>query len=626
MPEYLAPGVYIEEIPFRGKAIEGVSTSTAGFVGPARFGPIGSTPGVITSLRDFERVYGDGGQLAFADAGQMHNYLWHAVRAFFAEGGRRLYVVRTFRSRGREDEGVAGCNVPAEGDIAALGIRARFPGAAGNFLVRFTVRLGANILGGATGAATVDGLQENDTVWIRRTSSQPSAAAVSGELFVATREQSEPTWRFGKSKVRTPADLLLNALGTSATPLVPLDPDGGDQLRRVAVALRVLLNDGSMLAWDNLSPDPARLFPSASASQSMGGTSPLVITPEDGVTEGLDVLNALFAAKPSLRAALDDTDSTESDRSIDVMLSGGNDGMRPTPDDFQGGQDLEAGTRTGLRAFEDIDEISIVAAPGSTFGSPAGHAEDASGIAKQLIAHAELMRYRIAVLDSGEGPGTSAVRNLRAGFDSTFAALYYPWVRSRDPITGQDIALPPSGFVAGIYARSDIEKGVSKAPANQAVNSASGLEVLLNDMQQEPLNREGINCLRSFEGRGVLVWGARTLSSDPEWKYVSLRRYCAYVEHSIDCGMPWTVFEPNGEALWAAVRRNIEDFLRNEWRNGALPGAKPEAAFFVRCDRSTMTQSDLDSGRLVCLVGMATLRPAESVIVRIGRWTADRKG
>ena len=215
---------------------------------------------------------------------------------------------------------------------------------------------------------------------------------------------------------------------------------------------------------------------------------------------------------------------------------------------------------------------------------------------------------------------------MRGKFDSRSAALYYPWIRTRDPVTGQDIDLPPSGFIAGVYARNDIEKGVSKAPANQVVNLAIGLETLLSDTQQDALNPEGINCLRIFVGRGVFVWGARTISSDPEWKYVGIRRYFAYLEHSIDRGTQWTVFESNGEALWSTVQRNIEDFLLNEWRTGALTGHKPEMAFFVRCDRSTMTQNDLDNGRLVCLIGVAPLRPAEFVIVRIGLWTADRNG
>jgi phage tail sheath protein FI len=157
------------------------------------------------------------------------------------------------------------------------------------------------------------------------------------------------------------------------------------------------------------------------------------------------------------------------------------------------------------------------------------------------------------------------------------------------------------------------------------VNGAIGFETLLNKAQQEVLNPEGINCFRFFEGRGFRLWGARTISSDPEWKYVNLRRYFAYLEHSIDKGTQWAVFEPNGELLWGNVRRTIEDFLLNEWTMGALLGDKPERAYFVKCDRSTMTQNDLDNGRLVCLIGVAPLRPAEFVIFRIGQWTADRK-
>jgi phage tail sheath protein FI len=587
VPEYLYPGVYVEEVSFRGKPIEGVSTSTAGFVGPARFGPIGMKPCVITNLQEFERIYGDGGQLVFADSGQMHNYLWHAVRAFFAEGGRRLHIARAFLPRGNDDDGVASCNVPADGGTAALGIRALFPGAAGNFLVRFTVRLGANILSGAAGQAIVDGLQENDTVWIGRASSDA------------------PT-----------------VLGIGATSLAALDSAHGEQLRVVDVAVSVLLNDGSTRVWDHVPPDPARLLAVIGTGQT---ALPLTIMPGDGVTDGLDVLNALFTAKPSLRAALDDPHSTESDRSVDVLLSGGNDGARPTSDVFRGNQDLPASTKTGLQAFEDVEEISIVGAPGATFGYRDGYKEEADRIVDHLIAHAERMRYRIAVLDSGDGLDITEVRGMRARLDSRSAALYYPWVRTRDPITGQDIDLPPSGFVAGVYARNDIEKGVSKAPANQVVNLGIGLETLLTDTQQEALNLEGINSLRTFVGRGVLVWGARTISSDPEWKYVGIRRYFAYLEHSIDRGTQWTVFEPNGEVLWAKVQRNIEDFLLNEWRSGALMGDKPERAFFVRCDRSTMTQIDLDNGQLVCLIGVAQVRPAEFVILRIGQWTADRR-
>jgi phage tail sheath protein FI len=178
--------------------------------------------------------------------------------------------------------------------------------------------------------------------------------------------------------------------------------------------------------------------------------------------------------------------------------------------------------------------------------------------------------------------------------------------------------------VAGIYARNDAEKAVFKAPANEVVRGAIGFELLLNKAQQDILNPEGVNCFRFFEGRGFRLWGARTISSDPEWKYISVRRYFAYLERSIDKGTQFVVFENNSESLWAIVTRTVEDFLFNEWRSGALLGTKPEEAFFVRCDRSTMTQNDLDNGRLICLIGVAVVKPAEFVIFRIGQWTADR--
>ena len=217
------------------------------------------------------------------------------------------------------------------------------------------------------------------------------------------------------------------------------------------------------------------------------------------------------------------------------------------------------------------------------------------------------------------------MRAFRALYDSSHAAFYYPWVRVMDPLTGQENVYPRSGFVAGIYARNDVERAVYKAPANEVVRLALGFETMVTKGQQEVLNPEGVNCFRFFEGRGMRLWGARTMSSDPEWKYVNVRRYFCYLERSIDRGTQWAVFEPNGERLWANVRRTVEDFLLNEWQNGALLGDKPERAYFVKCDRSTMTQNDLDNGRLVCLVGVAALKPAEFVIFRIGQWTADRK-
>jgi uncharacterized protein len=189
----------------------------------------------------------------------------------------------------------------------------------------------------------------------------------------------------------------------------------------------------------------------------------------------------------------------------------------------------------------------------------------------------------------------------------------------------REIALPPSGFVCGIYARNDVARGVHKAPANEVVRSALRFEIDVNFGQQGMLNPMGVNCLRLLSGRGYRVWGARLISSDPEWKYVSDRRYMTYLEASIDRGTQWAVFEPNGERLWANVRQTVADFLYNEWVNGRLLGKTQEEAFFVRCDRSTMTQNDIDNGRLVCLIGVAIIKPAEFVIFRIGQKTADAR-
>ncbi len=179
--------------------------------------------------------------------------------------------------------------------------------------------------------------------------------------------------------------------------------------------------------------------------------------------------------------------------------------------------------------------------------------------------------------------------------------------------------------MAGVYARNDLERAVYKAPADVGLRGATGLEKSLDKAEQELLNPAGINCLRFLEGRGCRLWGARTISAGPVWKYVNLRRYFDYPERATARGTQWVVFEPNDVPLWAVVRRAIEDFLFNEWRSGALLGARPQEAFFVRCDRTTMSQSDLDAGRLVCMVGVAPLKPAEFVVFTIGQWTADHK-
>jgi hypothetical protein len=165
---------------------------------------------------------------------------------------------------------------------------------------------------------------------------------------------------------------------------------------------------------------------------------------------------------------------------------------------------------------------------------------------------------------------------------------------------------------------------VWRAPANEAVNGAADLQAAIDSHGQERLSAQGINSIRSFPARGILLWGARTTSQDPQWKYVNVRRYFIYLEQSIHDGLQWVVFEPNGAALWKSVRQTVTNFLLNNWRSGALMGTKPEEAFYVRCDAGTMTQNDIDNGRLIVEIGIAQVRPAEFVVIRIGLWTASR--
>lgn len=654
MPEYLAPGVFVEETSFRSKSIEGVSTTTTGFIGPARYGPVELEPELITSVVEFERIYGNRRQLAFTDNVTLHNYTWHAARAFFEEGGKRLYISRAFRrpddalysgldatinlgtgtavsTRYNDGHARALLDPSANPKTETLSLTARFPGSAGNLRVRFSLRVGQNVLSFEDGTPRVGALLARDVVLIRDIKSPISSPVGTGEFYLATWDEDAQDWKF---------------TGGAGGPLflASLQEGAGFEIRVVTVAVTVIPMDdpASSQTWDGLALDPAHSRSGAADSlsarfgydadePSKNRDVPIIISTQS-LDDGVEVLGAFLDASlaspimsPPLDSALEDPDSPESQRSLEVLLKGGSDGMRPTADDYKGQQVPNTTRKTGLFHFEDLEDISIVGAPGSTFGYENGYGANAATIINLLISHAQRMKYRIAVLDSGNGQTLGQVRALRAKIDTSHAALYYPWVKVLDPVTRQPIFLPPSGFVAGIYARNDVNRAVYKAPANEVVNLALGFETNLSKAQQEVLNPEGINAFRYFEGRGNRLWGARTTSSDPEWKYVNLRRYFAYLERSIDKGTQWAVFEPNGEQLWANVRRTIEDFMLNEWQQGALLGEKPEKAYFVKCDRSTMSQNDLDNGRLVCLIGVAPLRPAEFVIFRIGQWTGDRK-
>ena len=296
-----------------------------------------------------------------------------------------------------------------------------------------------------------------------------------------------------------------------------------------------------------------------------------------------------------------------------VSLAGGDDALGDLSIDDFVGVDGGSGNRTGIQALEDIPEISLVAVPGIW----------STTVNSALIQHCEQLRYRFAVIDSNDGLSIQGIRDFRDAIDTRYAALYYPWIEVRDPSVRRNVVVAPSLHMIGLYARVDVNRGVHKAPANEVISAITRIAQDVNQREQDMLNPSGINALRFFPGRGSRVWGARTLSSDSAWKYINVRRIFIYVEASIDQGTQWVVFEPNDEPLWARVRATITNFLTSTWRAGMLQGTTPAEAFFVSIDHSTMTQDDIDNGRLICLIGIAPVKPAEFVIFRIQQKTQD---
>ena len=289
---------------------------------------------------------------------------------------------------------------------------------------------------------------------------------------------------------------------------------------------------------------------------------------------------------------------------------------RLSGDDYIG--DVEE--RSGVSGLEAIDEITMVCMPDlmTAYQRGAIDLDTVQSVQVAMIAHCELMGDRMAILDPPPGLNAQQIKEWRvdkAGYDSRFAALYWPWIRTGDGF------LPPSGFIAGIWGRNDDTRGVHKAPANEVVRGAINLEARITRKEHDLLNPVGINCIRAFPGQGIRVWGARTLSSDPAWRYLNIRRLFNYLEESILESTNWVVFEPNDQALWAKLRRTISAFLVNEWRKGALFGLTPDEAFFVKCDEETNPAEGIDAGEVVCMIGVAPVKPAEFVIFRLSQYS-----
>jgi phage tail sheath protein FI len=509
MPEYLAPGTYVEEVRGDVVPIQGVSTSTAGFVGLTERGPTQAM--LITSWPEYLRWYG-----AALDPAQ--SALPLSVQGFFVNGGQRAFLARITRS----DAGDA-----AHLDLAPAGtgpiITAVGPGAWGN--------------------------------------------AVTVTVMAATRD----TTRF-----------------------------------RLQISYQTILED-----YDELSADPKD---SRYAKSVVNVGSHLV---------SLSWPDGQIPSAPTPAAA--------------ASLGGGHDGdtsVLMTAPEFIGNPAAAPDKLTGLSALAAIDDVNILVAPDAVNAALLPPIEQ-SALVSAIIDQCEQLRDRVAVLDVPPGAGnieTSPGSYLTRRSD--FAAIYYPHVRVIDPKSRDAVLMPPSGFVAGIYAFNDVTRGVHKAPANYQVlgilttdltPTEGPLEYPVTKGAQDILNPFGINAIRDFRaaGRGIVLWGARTTSSDPEWVYVNVRRLFIFVEQSIDRGLQWLVFEPNNDATWARVRRTIDTFLEQVWRDGALLGTTKEEAYFVRCDRTTMSDDDILNGRLICLVGLAAVRPAEFVILRFSQFTAE---
>jgi uncharacterized protein len=307
-----------------------------------------------------------------------------------------------------------------------------------------------------------------------------------------------------------------------------------------------------------------------------------------------------------------------------VGLSGGGSSapVRVSPDDYVG----NSADRTGFAGLEAVDEITMLAVPDlmAVYQQGVIDLEGVQAVQMAMIAHCELMGDRVAILDSPPGLNAQQIKEWRvdeARYDSKYATLYWPWIKVFDPLSNQAKFVPPSGHMAGVWARSDDSRGVHKAPANEIVRGAISLELQLTKPEHDQLNPVGINCIRAFPGRGIRVWGARTLSSDPAWRYLNVRRLFNYVEESVLEGTQWVVFEPNDLRLWQRVKRTINAFLLRTWRDGALFGATPEEGFYVKCDAETNPPDVIDAGQLVVEIGIAPVKPAEFVIFRIAQFS-----
>lgn len=576
MAEYLSPGVYVEEFESGGKPMEGVSTSTAGFVGLAECGPVEGLPQLVTNFADFKRKYG--GYLSENEFGE-YRFLAYAVEHFFINGGSRCYISRVAPANARAAAGYA----PAR-ENAALKLTAKNPGAWGD-----------NIRAVITPAskARTQVLEVMETSVGKKYMVKNSVGFNAGDV-VAFSERGEV--------------VEYNRIVKSQDNVIEFERE----FEAEVIDKNLLPNKVLTTCEFNLEvkyDDQVELYENVSFNIEASNYLTKKLAKSDLIVAEYMQRESDTVTAPFQLAAGEDV------AYLTVSMTGGSNGSVSSisADSFIG-VDNGAGKRTGIQAFLDNDVVSIMAVPGVTDPN----------VQLMLVAHCENLASRFAILDiPKDSKKVDDVISHRDIFDSHYAALYHPWLEIFDPLDKKNLAIPPSGSVAGIYARSDNTRGVYKAPANEVVRACVGLDCQFNKGEQDILNPKGVNLIRSFPGQGIRVWGARTASSNPSWKYVNVRRLFIFIEESIKANTNWAVFEPNDEVLWTRVKRTIDVFLTGLWRGGFLAGSAPSEAFFVNIGRNTMSQDDIDNGRLICVIGVAPVKPAEFVIFRISQKTSE---
>lgn len=578
MAEYLSPGVYVEEFDSGGVPLEGASTSTAGFFGLAQRGPVEGVPELITSSADFQRTFGSYlSENAFGE----YRFLAYAVDNFFANGGSRCYVMRVAPSDAKSSS-----NITEENPKPVLKISAKDPGEWGN-----KVRL---IISAASKTKT-----QIYEVLGEKTYKVKNCAGFNPGDVVAFFDGKEK--QYGRVISSQDNVIKLNEAlqgNIEDKNLLPVKV-----LMTCEFSVQVNFGDESEY-YEKLSLNIAAPNYIVKVMEKSNIVN-VAHTPDEDEKE-----NEVLTPFETISGQKGETGK------LLIALSGGSDGSLAclNAGDFIG-ENRGPGKRTGLQSFIDNDEVAIIAAPGVTDPN----------VQLNLVAHCENLKSRIAVLDAPrEDKKVADVLTHRNIFDSSYCAMYAPWLQVFDSLDKKNTFIPPSGSVAGIYSRSDQIRGVHKAPANEIVRSCVGLDCQYNKGEQDILNPQGVNLIRYFTGQGIRVWGARTCSSNGLWKYVNVRRLFIFLEESIKRGTNWVVFEPNDEKLWARVQRTIDAFLTRVWRDGALMGNSPAEAFYINIGRTTMTQDDIDNGRLICEIGVAPVKPAEFVIFRITQKTSEQ--